>query len=77
MSLRDVKRAMIVFEYLYGMMDVFGPLMDKWASGKRRHVGNEDDDKVRCHFSCRGQVYASKFSIATYLSSYTLLLCTE
>jgi hypothetical protein len=46
-SLRDVKRAMIVFKYLYDMMDVFGPLMDQWAKGERRHVGNEDDDQVR------------------------------
>jgi hypothetical protein len=38
---------MIVFKYLYDMMDVFGPLMDKWANGEKRHVGNEDDDQVR------------------------------
>ena len=31
MSLRDVERAMIVFKYMYGMMDVFGPFMDKLA----------------------------------------------
>ncbi len=37
---------MIVFEYLYGMMDVFGPEMDKYANGERRHVDNEDDDAV-------------------------------
>ncbi len=31
-SLRDVKRAMIVFEYFYEKMDsVFAPLMDKRA----------------------------------------------
>ena len=35
-----------MFEYLYGMMDTFGPLMDQWASGERRHVNNEDDDAV-------------------------------
>ena len=39
-----------MFKYLYDMMDTFGPLMDKWASGERRHVGNEDDDQVR---TCR------------------------
>jgi hypothetical protein len=41
-----VERAMIVFEYLYKMMDVFGPLMDKWANGALRHIENEDDDEV-------------------------------
>ncbi len=30
-SLRDVERTMIVFEYLYDMMNVFGPLMDEYA----------------------------------------------
>ena len=37
---------MIVFEYLYDMMDVFGPLMDKYAKGDLRHIDNEDKDKV-------------------------------
>ena len=37
---------MIVFGYLYDMMDTFGPLMDQWANGEKRHVGNEDDDQV-------------------------------
>jgi hypothetical protein len=45
-SLRDVERAMIVFECLYKMMDVFGPLMDDWANGKNRHVENEEDNVV-------------------------------
>ena len=31
MSLRDVKRAMIVFEYMYKMMDILGPLMNEKA----------------------------------------------
>ena len=31
MSLRDVERAMIVFEYFYSKMEVFGPKMDKIA----------------------------------------------
>lgn len=30
-SLRDVKRAMIVFEYMYKIMDIFGPLMNQKA----------------------------------------------
>ena len=38
---------MIVFMYLYDMMEVFGELMDQWAKGEQRHVGNEDDDQVR------------------------------
>ena len=29
MSLRDVERAMIVFEYFFSKMDLFGPKMDK------------------------------------------------
>ncbi len=37
-SLRDVARTMIVFEYLYGMMDVFGPLMDKYANGEMKLI---------------------------------------
>lgn len=41
-SLRDVKRAMIVFEYIYDKMDILGPLMTEWAEGKHRHVGNEE-----------------------------------
>lgn len=43
---------MIVFEYMYQMMDVFGPLMDEYAKGEVRHIGNEDRDEVRhnwCH----------------------------
>ena len=31
MSLRDVERAMIVFEYFLSKMDLFGPKMDKIA----------------------------------------------
>ena len=38
---------MIVFEYLHGMMEVFGPLMDEWAHGHHRHIENEDVDDVR------------------------------
>ena len=30
-SLRDVDRAMMVFEYFYEKMNLFGPLMEKWA----------------------------------------------
>lgn len=30
-SLRDVERAMIVFNYMHEMMDILGPLMDQWA----------------------------------------------
>ena len=45
-SLRDVERAMIVFEYLYDMMDTFGPLMDRWATGQQRHIDNKDMDEV-------------------------------
>ncbi len=40
---------MIVFEYLYGMMDILSPLMDEWANGEYRHVDNEDEDMVRVY----------------------------
>ncbi len=42
---------MIVFEYLYGMMDILSPLMDEWANGEHRHVDIEDEDMVRVYFS--------------------------
>ena len=38
---------MIVLEYLYGMMSVFGPKMDAYATGEARLVDNEDNDEVR------------------------------
>ena len=37
---------MIVFEYLYSMMGVFGPKMDEFATGGNRLVDNEDNDQV-------------------------------
>ncbi len=40
---------MIVFEYLYGMMDILSPLMDEWANGEHRYVDNEDEDMVRVY----------------------------
>ncbi len=42
---------MIVFEYLYGMMDILSHKMDEWANGEHRHVDNEDEDMVRVHVS--------------------------
>ena len=36
---------MIVFEYLYGMMNIFGPLMDEYAMGKKKLV----DSTEVCH----------------------------
>ena len=49
MSLRDVERAMIVFEYMYKMMEVFGPLMDRWAEKELELTETESDihQKVR------------------------------
>ena len=35
MSLRDVERAMIVFEYFYERMNLFAPLMNKKAKNER------------------------------------------
>ena len=43
MSLRDVERAMIVFEYFYDKMDVFGPRMDAMAG---RDMEMEDEEEV-------------------------------
>ena len=43
-SLRDVERAMIVFEYMYRMMDRLGPLIDKWANENHEDPMNVDDD---------------------------------
>ena len=37
---------MIVFKYLYRMMNVLGPLMDKYAKGERRLIDNKDEDDV-------------------------------
>ena len=46
MSLRDVERAMIVFEFMYDMMGEFGHRMDPWARGEQRHADNKDDEEV-------------------------------
>ena len=35
-----------MLEYLYGMMDVFGPKMDEYVTGEARLVDNEDNDEV-------------------------------
>ncbi len=47
-SLRDVERAMIVFEYMLQMMDVFRPHMDQYAQNesRTREENDEDFDKV-------------------------------
>jgi hypothetical protein len=42
-SLRDVQRAMIVFEYMYDMMEVFGPRMDEYAERQLNYSRNDDD----------------------------------
>ena len=39
-SLRDVDRAMIVFEYFYDKMSLFGPRMETWAED-HQHADNE------------------------------------
>ena len=41
MSLRDVERAMIVFEYFYEKMDIFAPLMDQ----KQREEEEEEEEE--------------------------------
>jgi len=42
-SLRDVERAMIVFEYFHDKMEVFGPKMDSMAA---RELEMEDEEEV-------------------------------
>lgn len=42
MSLRDVERTMIVFEYMHTMMGVFEPLMDDWAAKEKAEIGGND-----------------------------------
>lgn len=50
MSLSDVERAMIVFEYMYEMMGVFGPLMDQWAKKEMEEMKeNGGITKVRIY----------------------------
>ena len=48
-SLRDVERAMIVFEYFISKMNIFGPPMNEWACRKQRHIDNEDEDELVCY----------------------------
>ena len=77
MSLRDVERAMIVFEYLYKMMDVFGPLMDEWAEGGHRHIENEDDDLVKfCYCSVSRKKWHAWHLNLQLASSQMLRLCS-
>ena len=47
MSLRDVERAMIVFEYFYERMNLFAPLINEKASEELRDVhGVESDEEM-------------------------------
>ena len=64
---------MIVFEYLYGMMAVFGPLMDDWAHGNHRHIENEDDDDVRLSSLFPGSPLAPTMN--KYVGQTMILLC--
>ena len=38
MSLRDVERCMIVFEYFFERKDLFGPRMDEKATAEKKVV---------------------------------------
>ena len=49
MSLRDVERAMVVFEYFFNKMDIFGPKMDVMAA--RIDQERKDMEEV-CLFPC-------------------------
>ena len=49
MSLRDVERAMIVFEYFFGKMDIFRPRMNEILARIDREM--EDMEEV-CLFAC-------------------------
>ena len=44
MSLRDVERAMIVFEYFFDKMNIFGPKMDEMTA--RINLEMEDMEEV-------------------------------
>ena len=53
-SLRDVERAMIVFEYFFDKMDIFGPRMNEMAARIDREM--EDVEEV-CLPVCLSPVY--------------------
>ncbi len=36
---------MVVFEYLYGMMDIFSPLMDRYATGEDKLIDSKEVSK--------------------------------
>ena len=48
-SLRDVERAMIVFEYFYERMEIFAPLMEERAEKERRENVVEVDGQEVIH----------------------------
>lgn len=41
---------MIIFHYFFEKMDLFGPLMDKYAYGEQRHIDNEYEDMVSNYY---------------------------
>ena len=49
MSLRDVERAMIVFQFFYGKMDLFAPLINTKAE-EEHQINKEVQCKTTCMF---------------------------
>ena len=58
MSLRDVERAMIVFEYFYDKMNIFGPKMDEMAAKINPEI---EDMKEVCLPVCLSSVNLSVY----------------
>jgi hypothetical protein len=47
-SLRDVERTMIVLEYMYNMMNIFGPLMDEKVKAEKMEESQTSEVSQRC-----------------------------
>ena len=70
-SLRDVERAMMVFKYFFDKMALFGPKMDAWACGNRRHVDNTEDDMESVSKTIK---ILTQYYIILFLNRNTMLL---
>ena len=66
-SLRDVDRAMIVFKYFYDKMNLFGPLMEKWANDHK-----DENKEIKILSQVRLLFYILKSIVA--LHYYLLIL---
>ena len=68
---------MIVFEYLYSMMTVFGPKMNNYAMGEVRIIDNEDDDKVSNDCVYWGNCYTQLYIRMSLKIMYHLIMPLE